>query len=68
MCIIIGDVHQCIGHCLIPLDPCENQEYALLHKHNFFIQYENLGLLQTSLKVRLDYTIRERDTENLFVL
>ena len=22
MCIIIGDVHQFIGFCLIPLDPC----------------------------------------------
>ena len=22
MCIIIGDVRQFIGHCLIPLDPC----------------------------------------------
>ena len=22
LCIIIGDVHQFIRHCLIPLDPC----------------------------------------------
>ena len=22
MCIIIGDIHHFIGHCLIPLDPC----------------------------------------------
>ena len=21
MCVLIGDVHQCIGHCLIPIDP-----------------------------------------------
>ena len=23
LCIIIRDAHQFIGHCLIPLDPCE---------------------------------------------
>ena len=28
LCIIIVDVHQFIGHCLIPLDPC------VLGRHN----------------------------------
>ena len=38
MCIIIGDVHQFIGHCLIPLDPCihilRQQWYKSLFENN----------------------------------
>ena len=33
MCIIIGDVHQFIGNCLIPLDPC----------HQFLISKKNIN-------------------------
>ena len=29
MCIVIGDVHQFIGHCFIPLDPCFYRHYLL---------------------------------------
>ena len=32
MCIIIGDVHKFIGHCIIPLDPCI---LLLLYKNIF---------------------------------
>ena len=38
LCIIIGNVHQFIGHCLIPLDPCT----VYLHKlAAFFLLLEN---------------------------
>ena len=47
MCIIIGDVYQFIGHCLIPLDPCflsvywsSSTNFCLL-----FIVLSKLGLL-----------------------
>ena len=30
LCIIIGDVHQFIGHCIIPLDPWTCRMYVCL--------------------------------------
>ena len=33
LCIVIGNVHQFIGHCPIPLDPCEYTLHTLIFSH-----------------------------------
>ena len=41
LCVIIRDVHQFIGHCLIPLDPCFHSEVMLC--------MANLGKMSTKV-------------------
>ena len=36
MCILIGDVHQFISHCLITLDPCKLTFGLLLFKKKLY--------------------------------
>ena len=48
MCINIGGVHQFIGHCYIPLDPCE---YHILHI--FFYADVRLGEVQLIEGIRV---------------
>ena len=49
LCIIIGDVHSFIGHCLIPLDPWCLSVYA---KVIFNVDFCNNKALTKSLNER----------------
>ena len=45
MCIIIGDVHQFIGHCLIPLDPWKNLCFENLKQGSNWNQESTFGMV-----------------------
>ena len=54
LCIIIGGVHQFIGHCLIPLDPC------------FFLQVVVSSLIGYHFRTRT-CTMKNSGIVNIFI-
>ena len=54
MCIIIGNVHQLIGHCLIALNPYLQ---IVIHKKNLPIISRTLGIISQKFKIIKHATI-----------
>ena len=55
-CVIIGDTHKFLDHCLIPLDPCKILEYKsdkiLEYKSNKILEYKSDKILEFNQEIR----------------